>query len=78
MKLFLLERITTIDSPVYDCNDGFVVAAKTSHSARKIARGCAGDEGALVWVDARESTCQCIAEKTNEKQGIILTNFHAG
>jgi len=76
MKIF---KISREDGAWYDENDGFVIAASSEAEVRKIASDHAADEGAAVWFDPQESTCQVIGEALpNQSSEVILCDFHAG
>jgi len=76
MKIF---KISREDGAWYDENDGFVIAASSEAEVRKIASSHAADEGAAVWLNAHESTCQVIGEAlSNQLPEVILRDFHAG
>lgn len=74
--LFLLER----DDPegkIYDCNDAFLVRARSEKQARKIAsKRQSGDEPPQTWLDPKKSSCEIVP--ADGEPGIIMTDFHAG
>jgi hypothetical protein len=79
MKLWLLTRDTTPDrAPIYDCYDGYVIAAPTEEEARSIASTRPADEGAECWLAPTMVSCTHIGESLDEEPGIFLADFHAG
>lgn len=76
MKLWKLDHAKT-ETIGYDCNIGFVIAAKDENQARAIADAEAADEGKGFWIDAARSSCTEIV-RGNLKPGIVLESFNAG
>ena len=77
MKLWLLTRLDYDRSPIYDCYDGYVLAAPTEEAARTMANYRPGGEGAC-WLDPSRAECKHIGESIDEEPGIYLADFHAG
>ena len=81
MFLYLLEIRESAHANLrhsYDVNQGFVVRAKSSYDARKIANGRAADEG-TIWDNPNLTSCRRIGEVTpgaSTKPGIVLTDFY--
>ena len=84
MKLFLLERKDKKGG--YDEYYGFVIAAKDSKSARKIAQENGADETRIsyeekkpFWTEAKKVSCKMIAgQSTFGKEQVVLSDFMAG
>ena len=78
MKLYLLRRKP--DDPIgYDEACGFVVAARSPHTARKLAARKHGDEGEGTWLRTEYSTCEEIAARTKFIiPTVVLRDFNAG
>lgn len=78
MKLFLLDRRPNDDGDHYY---GFVIAAKSPRSARKIAQAKEGDEtwrDNSFWLKKENAICKTIAQETSFKQEqIILSDFRS-
>lgn len=78
MKLWLLK---TIEEGDYDEYHGFVIRARTYASARKIAQAeiwdtYSRDKGR--WLDPARSSCQVIGTTTDDKEGVVLGDYHSG
>ena len=73
--LYLIYR-TEKDGKIYDCNDGFVIRAKSEKQARKLASEDFADEGKDCWLYSDKSSCEKI--KSTGENEIILKDFHAG
>ena len=90
MKLYLLERIDPF-SAGHDEAYGFVIAAKSPVSARKIAQVNGGDEITRwdeekmcyvshdTWTDPEKSSCRVIADEcVFENECLVIRDFLAG
>lgn len=79
-KLWLLRRYAYDGDPVYDCNDGFVVAAANEQEAREVAAtDTHGDEGSDVWRDPHRASVEMIGTaSTGRPTGVVLRDYHAG
>lgn len=75
-NLWLVKRVVKGDD-IYDCADGFVIAAEISAEARAIAGDHCGDEGPDVWYDIRRVSVELIGE-TEWGDGVILRDFRCG
>lgn len=77
VNLWLIERTDNTD---VDENIGHVIAAHQAIDARRIAAANACDEGGSPWWDERRSEIALIGEAVSKikREGIVLTNFHAG
>lgn len=79
MKLFLLDRLPNNDGDYWDEYYGFVIAAKSHRSARKIAQAKDGDEtrrDKSFWLKKENATCKIIAQETVlKKEQIVLSHF---
>lgn len=73
MKLYLLKRKSLCR---YDEADSFVVRAKNSAQARKLASKGAGDEGKQTWLNKNGSSCRSL--KTEGTLEIVIRSFNAG
>lgn len=72
MRLWKLERKEARADEMRAC----IVRALTQQEARKLAGTCAVDEGAAVWLDPKQVTCQ---EVTRGGQAeVILSDVHEG
>lgn len=77
MKLYLLTREK--ENEGWDEVYGFVIAAKSSIAARKLAGDNKGDEGKEVWLDKAETKCQVIANESKyKKEEMVLCDFLSG
>lgn len=76
MNLYLLKNLDH-DDRQYDIARGFVIRAKSSEEARKIASQHCGDEGLETWLDPEMSSCVRIPTKST-LSGVILRDFNAG
>lgn len=76
--LWLLERLE--ERPVYDCNNGMIVAADTEDKARFLASSRDyGDEDPALWLDAKRSSIVLIGMALpTVKSGVVLRDFLAG
>jgi|CXWL01.1.fsa_nt_gi hypothetical protein len=75
-RLWVLRRVGGEGTPIYDCNDGFVIRADDATEARMMASKTSGDEGPNVWLNADQSHCEELLQFG--EPGIIITDFHAG
>ena len=84
MKLWLLRPIEGKDDMFgWDCNWGFVIAAKTEQDARLMASQESGGENYTLldgvefspWLKEDITTCRELTD--NEEEGVILVDFHA-
>ena len=64
MKLFLLKQKEEPEGSMYDKAQGFVIAAKHTTQARKLASQNCSDEGPEYWLDHTKSKISCIAESS--------------
>lgn len=75
-KLYILKNKQGIEDgpwePWYDKTFGFVVRAKNTNEARKIAAENAADEGANAWELSKYSTCKELSVKG--KSEMIITD----
>lgn len=74
-KIWLLEREDDIG---WDEFRGFVIAANTEGEARDIAALNHADEVPETWQGQLTCTVRCIADNTDEPNGIVLESFNAG
>ncbi len=74
MQLWLLEWINPEDRSTWDCSRGFVIRAKTSQAARKLASSLAGFEGENVWIDPLHSSC--VELTPDDDESVIIQDFH--
>ena len=78
MRLYLLQRLDGAD---YDENNAFVIRAKHSKEARKIASEQPGDENCVTkrspWLQPTLSSCTML-NIASDKPGVVLRDFHAG
>jgi hypothetical protein len=80
LKLYLLRRADDDETYGYDEAHGFVVAARSPHTARKLAAQKHGDEGETTWLRPEYSTCTEIGD-TKERirvPHVVLRDFLAG
>ena len=76
MKIYLLERK---DNPGWDENVGFVIRAKSSQQARKIAAAQSGDEPSEIWLSPDTSRCTSMDSlQTLHTEEVLLASFNAG
>jgi hypothetical protein len=66
--LYLLRPLTDWD-PWYDKVFGFVVRASSPVEAREMAANECGDEGAAVWLDPENTTCE---ELLAEGESVVI------
>lgn len=71
--LFLL----TTEHYSYDEHRGFVVSADTPELARRIANRAAHRWQKGTFIDPKKSKCRKIG-LASVKQGVVLSDFHAG
>jgi hypothetical protein len=78
MRLYLLQRLDGAD---WDENAGFVIRAKDSKEARKIASEQPGDENYIAkrspWLQPTLSSCTML-NIASDKPGVILCDFRSG
>ncbi len=72
MKLWLLRPVDDWE-PWYDKAFGFVVRAETEGRARELASADAGNEGAGVWLNADETTCEELSDDGPE--AVVIQDF---
>ncbi len=75
MNLYLIEltrEYVAKFSLRYDLSLGFVIRAKDSKRARKLASGEHTDEGKDAWLNKETSKCKRLASNVRGKEGIIL------
>jgi len=87
MNIYLLgldQKFLSKRGNVWDSNDGFVIVARSSESARMIAQDNRADEGP-IWLDESKTTCEMVgpyegraASKEYPNGWILLTSFIAG
>jgi len=61
--------------PWYDKSFGFVVIADSEGEARRRAAEYPGDEGAAVWLDSTETTCEEI--DGDDEARVVISDFRA-
>ena len=75
MNLYLLTRK---DDVGWDENEAFVIRAKSSRSARKIASEVNnGGENNNIWLDGTKTDCKVVRHNSS-KEEIILCSFYNG
>jgi len=74
MRLWLLRRTDTCC--IYDANEGFVVRAEDSASARQYAEEECCDEGRGTWLS--EVNSSCIELRAEGVPGVVIKDFLAG
>ncbi len=73
-----LYRIVRPLADGYDEAYEFIVAAPTSHAARRIVAKGAGDEGAGEWLSSKTARCTVIAQvSVYAEAGVICRDFAA-
>lgn len=77
MQLYLLRREPFESAlPIYDCNNGFVIRAKSAAKARMLASRQRGDEGSETWLSSH--TASCIELTIDGPEEVVLRDFNAG
>lgn len=78
MKLYLISRKEEVD---WDETAAVVVAASSSHTARRMIKGGTENRGKHnPWLDPEQTTCKIIADyaRADVKEGVVLEDFRAG
>jgi hypothetical protein len=79
MNLYLVERKRSRGRfSDYGLTDAFVIAAKDSRTARKMASSEAGSYDSLDWTSSNDATCQLIGTAAARvKMGIVLESHQS-
>ena len=75
MNLYHLTLLPTRHSVGHEIISGFVIRAASESDARLFASRAAGDEGPLLWLDSRTSSCLPLTHEGDPQ--IILRDFNA-